>query len=122
MRLKLDENLGRWIEQRCRDAGHDVDTVHDEGLASADDRTIFSAGVAEGRALITLDLDFSNPMRFDPVESAGIAVLRVPAYPTRKDLDEVVETLLTGLDTRDLQGHLWIVRSDRIREYDPGRS
>lgn len=122
MRLKLDENLGRGIEHRCRDAGHDVATVHEEGLASADDRTIFGACVTERRALITLDLDFSNPMRFDPTESAGIAVLRVPAFPTRADLDEAVETLLVGLDARDLNGHLWVVRPDRIREYDPGRS
>jgi predicted nuclease of predicted toxin-antitoxin system len=122
MRLKVDENLGRWIEHRCRDAGHDVATVHDEGLATADDRTIFRACVTERRALITLDLDFSNPMRFDPTESAGIAVLRVPTFPTHADLSEAVETLLTGLDGRELDGHLWIVRSAGIREYDPGRS
>lgn len=122
MRLKLDENLGRWIEHRCREAGHDVGTVHDEGLATADDGTIFRACIAEHRALVTLDLDFSNPMRFDPAASAGIAVLRVPAFPTRADLDGAVETLLAGLKARDLAGHLWVVRSDRIREYDPGRS
>jgi predicted nuclease of predicted toxin-antitoxin system len=121
MRLKLDENLGRWIEQRCRDAGHDVATVHEEGLATADDGAIFRACIAERRALVTLDLDFSNPMRFDPAASAGVAVLRVPAFPTRVDLEAAIGTLLTGLDARDIGGHLWVVRSDRIREYDPGR-
>lgn len=76
MRLKLDENLGRrWAEQ-LRLAGHDVHTVHDEGLAGAADRDVIAAAVDERRVLVTMDLDFANPMRFPPGDTAGVVVLR----------------------------------------------
>lgn len=44
-------------------------TVIDEGLSGANDVDVLAAAVAEDRALITLDLDFANPMRFPPHET-----------------------------------------------------
>ncbi len=61
VRIKLDENLGHTAETRLRAAGHDVDTVHDEDLAGAGDDRVFNAARAEGRILVTLDVDFANP-------------------------------------------------------------
>ena len=61
MKLKLDENLGHRAAEQCRQAGHDVDTVVDDGLASADDDKVHRAAATEGSVLVTLDLDFSNP-------------------------------------------------------------
>ena len=52
MKLKLDDNLGlRWVA-RLRDSGHDVDTVHDEGLLGGGDGTVLGAAVEAGRALV----------------------------------------------------------------------
>lgn len=118
MRIKLDENLGRSIEELFRRAGHDVATVYGQDLVSATDEEVFAACVAERRALVTLDLDFSNPMRFDPTVSAGVAVLRIPAYPSREDLDDVAATLIDGLEDAPIRGRLWVVRGDRIRQYE----
>lgn len=36
----------------------------------------------EGRAIVTLDLDFANPLRFKPSHFSGIAVLRLPSATT----------------------------------------
>ncbi len=64
MRLKLDENLGlRWVSI-LRAAGHVVYTVHDECLRGADDQAVLDGAVGADRALVTLDLNFSNPLRF----------------------------------------------------------
>ncbi|HVF14072.1 MAG TPA: DUF5615 family PIN-like protein [Acidimicrobiales bacterium] len=67
MSLKLDENLGATCFKGLRDRGHEVDTVSDEGMSGAFDADVLAA-VGADRALVTLDLDFSNPF---PVLSGG---------------------------------------------------
>ncbi len=119
MRLKLDENLGlRWVSL-LRAVGHDVDTVHDEGLRGADDQAVLDGAVGANRALVTLDLDFSNPMHFPPAETAGIAVLRVSDRPGRDEIDAVVERLTEALASAELAGHLWVIDASRVRQYQP---
>jgi hypothetical protein len=66
VRIKLDEGLSHLAETALRTAGHDVDTVHDEDLAGAGDDRLFNAARSDGRALVTLDVDFANPTRFPP--------------------------------------------------------
>jgi hypothetical protein len=119
LRLKLDENLGRTEAEFLRAAGHDVDTVVDEGLMSASDATVIDAARAAGRGLVTLDLDFSNPLRFDPRAYAGIAVLRLPRRPARDDLRQALTTLVRGLERQPFPRRLWIVQAHAIREYQP---
>ena len=70
--------------------------------------------------LVTIDLDFANPLRFPPAATAGIAVLRVRDRPDRGGLDAVVPQLITGLKTADIAGHLRIVAPTRVRQYEPG--
>ena len=64
MKIKLDENLGRRIEELFQAAGHDVATVYSEGLSSAADGLVIDAARQEGRCLVTLDLEFGNPLLF----------------------------------------------------------
>jgi hypothetical protein len=75
------------------------------------------AAIASNRALVTLDLDFANPIRFPPRRTPGIAVLRVRDRPERRDLDLVVTELIAGLSRLTLVGHLWVVEPERIRQY-----
>lgn len=81
-----------------RQAGHDVATVVEQGLQSASDPDVIEVCRAEGRCLVTLDLDFSNPLRFNPADYSGIVVLRLPARPTPEDLTDAVQTLIGGLE------------------------
>ena len=78
MLIKLDENLGERGRQLFAEAGHDVSTVKDQGLAGAAYPTVIDVCRAEGHCLVTLDLDFSNPFLFPPEPYAGIAVIRLP--------------------------------------------
>jgi predicted nuclease of predicted toxin-antitoxin system len=120
MRLKLDENLGfRWRD-RLREVGHDVDTVIDEKLSGASDVSVLEAAVAAFQALVTLDVDFANPLRFPPHRTPGIAVLRVHDRPGRQEIDLAFTTLIDGLRRLDLSGRLWIIEPNRIRQYRPG--
>jgi len=66
MRLKLDENLGQAIAEIFREAGHDVATVQQQGLGGIQDEALYNRCRQEGMCLVTLDLDFSNVLRFPP--------------------------------------------------------
>ena len=109
------------MASRLAEQGHDVTTVLEQRLNGAADVALAQVCAAEGRALVTMDLDFANPLRFDPALHAGVAVLRLPARPSPEDLLAAVETLGRALKAQELSGRLWIVERDRIREYDPGR-
>ena len=71
------------------------------------------------RVLLTLDLDFANPMRFPPANTSGIAVLRVRERPGRNDVDLVTRRLIFGLAAHNLKARLWVVEPAHIREYRP---
>lgn len=118
MRIKLDENLGRRWADQLRHAGHEVHTVHDESLSGASDDDVLAAAVAEDRALITLDLDFANPIRFPPGDTAGIVVLRIRDRTGLDDLDRLVGELIDTLTRAEPRGRLWIVERDRVRQYE----
>ena len=88
-------------------------------LEAVSDAELIELCRKEGRALVTLDLDFANPLEFRPADYPGIAVLRLPKRPTPDDYQQVVATLVKGLERNALAGKLWIVEPSRLRVYEP---
>lgn len=119
MRLKLDENLGKSAAEVLQQAGHEVATVPSQRLFGVEDRPLIETCRREGRCLVTLDLEFGNPLLFKPSDYPGIVVLRLPPRPTPQDLLDAVHTLIGGLDRESVMGKLWVVQRGRIREYQP---
>jgi predicted nuclease of predicted toxin-antitoxin system len=115
MKFKLDENIGRRGEAFLRSVGHDVETVRQEGLGGEDDERIFQAAIFEQRALITLDHDFGQVIRFPPEGTHGIVVLELPAHPTVESLLTRLQEFLAVLQIRPLENELWIVEPGRVR-------
>ena len=71
MKFKLDENLGHGFQAVFQNVGHDIATVLSEDLSGATDEQIFEICCSEERCLITLDLDFADPVRFQSRRCGG---------------------------------------------------
>ncbi len=122
MKLKLDENLGKRGLDTLSAAGHDVATVASQSLQRAADAKLIECCRREKRALVSLDLDFANPLHFRPSDYSGIAILRLPRKASHADLLTAVRTLAAGLERENLDGKLWIVERGRIRVFQEKQS
>ena len=76
MRFKIDENLPVEAADLLQAAGHEATTIHDEHLVGQPDPNVAQVCRDECRALVTLDLDFSD-IRTYPSMRHGI-----PGWPT----------------------------------------
>lgn len=64
MKFKLDENLGIRTQQVFQASGFDVLTVRDQRLEGCADQQLYEVCCSEKVCLVTLDLDFSDVLRF----------------------------------------------------------
>jgi len=115
MKFKLDENFGTRTQALFRAAGHDVQTVRGQELQGCLDLDLYKVCCKEQRCLVTLDLDFSDVIRFPPASASGVVVIRVPRNPSLALLMQLVRQFLQALTRMPIEGKLWIVESGRIR-------
>lgn len=118
MKLKLDENFDVRCVPALIAAGHDVHTVRDEALCGSPDEVVFETCRREGRTLVTLDLDFSNPFRFSPAHTAGVVIVR-PHRMVASAIQQTLLSVLPELAARNVEGSLWIIEPGRLRVYEP---
>jgi predicted nuclease of predicted toxin-antitoxin system len=114
MRFKIDENLHDDVAAVVMAAGHDVQTVYDEGLRGSPDDAIARHCQLEDRALVTLDLDFADIRTYPPAAHAGFIVLRV-GNQSRSHVLRVMSSVLTLLESEPLANRLWVVSEAGIR-------
>ena len=117
MRIKLDENLGAMGAVILKAAGFDVATVADQNLLSTPDADLARICATEGRCLVTLDRDFSDPLRYPPRQYAGIIVIRLPGRFRLPLVERALALVVEASKQTDVRGRLWIAEVDRIREY-----
>jgi predicted nuclease of predicted toxin-antitoxin system len=118
VKLKLDANLGARGRRLLVEVGHDVATAESQGLALASDETLIAVCTAEGRALVTLDTDFANALRYPPAHYAGIVVVRTTPRATASDIEAALAALFRAVGDSLLTGRLLIVdATGRVREY-----
>ena len=118
MKFKIDENLPFEAAEVLRGAGFGANTVGDEALSGADDETVVSVSLSEGRILVTLDLDFANIRAYPTGGHAGIIVLRLK-HQDKQTVLAYMRRLAKALANRDATSELWIIDANRIR-FRPG--
>ncbi len=114
MKLKLDENLPSELVAELTSAGHDVETVFEEGLQGALDPAILQRARLEGRVLLTLDKGIGHVLQYPPQEYAGVVLFR-PNGAGRSVTFEFVRTRFPELSGHDLHGQLVVVTERSIR-------
>ena len=114
MKVKLDENLPHSLINVLTSAGHDTDSVADEGLTGADDQTVFVSARNAGRLLVTLDRGFGDIRRYEPGTHAGIVVLRLPDESAAAVVG-AIRRLMAQHSLEDLFGAIAIVEPARLR-------
>ena len=117
MRFKLDENLPAEMADLFNRAGHDAVTVLDQQMGGVSDPDLATVCVQERRAIVTLDIDFSDIRTYRPSAYSGIVVFRLNNQ-ARDHVLEIGARFLQRLSTTSLDGQLWIVEESRVRVRD----
>ncbi|MFA5915334.1 MAG: DUF5615 family PIN-like protein [Burkholderiales bacterium] len=116
MKFLLDANMPRAALAVTRSRGHSVEHVRDIGLGDATDARIVEHARSVGAVLVTRDLDFADVRRYEPAQSPGLLVLRVPDDGTAAQVAAVLGRFLALADlVMQLPGHLVILERDRVR-------
>jgi len=116
VKIKLDENVHGDVAAALVALGHDVRTVYEQHLAGRPDTDLARAIKAEGRCLVSFDLDFADPRLFPPSDFAGLVVLRL-RHPTARHQIERVTAFFAAEPA--LNGRLWILEESRARNWTP---
>jgi predicted nuclease of predicted toxin-antitoxin system len=114
MKFKLDENLPLEIAELFRHAGHEIDSVQDEGLSGAADEEILKRVQIENQVLLTMDKGIGDVRLYPPKLYPGIVLFR-PSSSGRGEVLRFVQAALTDLLAITLVGHLAIVSPRGIR-------
>jgi predicted nuclease of predicted toxin-antitoxin system len=114
MRFKVDENLHPDVADVLRQSGHDALTVYEQGLRGHADGEVAGVCQKEDRAILTLDLDFSDVREFPPQDYSGVVVFRLVSQG-RASVTRAVGRILPMLTSEPLAGHLWIVDEHHVR-------
>lgn len=115
MSFKLDENLGTKTRQVFLDAGHDVQTVREEGFHGHADDAVYEVCRLERRCLVPLDLDFGNVLRFPSGPTAGIVVPRPGRGISPNVLATLPRQLVAMIASQPVEREVWTVELGRVR-------
>jgi hypothetical protein len=76
MKFKVEENLPSEVATDLAAAGHDSQTVFEEGLAGSADPILIDAAHRERRVLLTMDKGIADVRSYPPDQYDGIILFR----------------------------------------------
>lgn len=113
MKIKLDENLSRYLKPALVTEGHQASTAADEGLLGKTDEDVAAAAAGEGMMAFTLDLEFGNLRKYPPGPHAGVVLFR-PHSMGPKSVATFVLDFVRRCNA-ELTGAVVVVDPDRVR-------
>lgn len=95
-------------------AGHDAVHAFSLGMASAPDAVILEKARAEGRVVITADLDYSWLIAVQKADSPGLILFRGGSFSDREML-ALLDRVLAQAAELDIEHAITVVDRNRIR-------
>lgn len=114
-RCLVDEALPPKLAKLLTEAG--IESVHalDVGLRGEPDDQVLALAIAEGRALVTIDADFANILRFPPESHRGIFVARFPDRISIATLLRSIVEAIRSIPDEEVDKTLIIIEAGAIR-------
>lgn len=114
MRFLADMGVALRIVEWLRSQGHDVTHLREEGLHRLPNGQIFAKAIAEGRALLTFDLDFGEIAALARGRRASVILFRLHNTRTPHVIDRLA-AVLASLTNALEKGAIVIVEESRHR-------
>jgi predicted nuclease of predicted toxin-antitoxin system len=120
MRIKIDENMPTELAGELGALGHDVHTVHDEGLEGTSDEVVGNAARAEKRFLITQDKGFADLREWEADPGGGVMLVRID-HDTRQELIDAVMSVFRAEPVEAWAGKHVKVTRKKVRVQSLGK-
>lgn len=116
MLFLIDENTTASIGILFEEKGFEVEHVRAiKELRGQSDEVIFNYAAKKEADIVTRDLGFTKPGRFDLSRLAGMVVLRFPNEISVKTVNQEVERLIAGMEEKDFYKKIIVVEPGSIR-------
>lgn len=92
--MGVDVRVARWLV----DQGHDATHLRDEGLQRMPNGEIFAKAIAEGRIVLTFDLDFGEIAALSGQKKASVILFRLHNPRTSHLIDRLRTVLAESSD------------------------
>lgn len=97
-----------------RAAGHDAVHASEVGLSTATDLEIVKTARAQGRIIVTADLDYPRLLALQKAEGPGIILFRGGTYSDAEML-VLLDRVLAQSEPSDLESSITVVDQGRVR-------
>lgn len=104
MLFLIDENLPISLGEIFSSRGHAVQTIRNlKQLQGRPDEVVFNYAQEKKAVIVTRDLGFTNPFRFDISKLVGVVILRFPNDISIKTLKNEAKRLMENLKDSDFK-------------------
>ena len=115
MRFLADMGVSMRVVQWLRTQGYDAVHLRDEGLQRLPNGKIFDKAEAEGRIVLTFDLDFGEIVALRPQEATTSVILFRLRDTRTPRVIERIERVLAGSSDELQSGAIVVVEEGRYR-------
>lgn len=114
MKLLLDMGLSPRTADFLRAQGHDAVHLSPRGLHRLADRDVMTLAAAEGRVVVTFDLEFSRVLAIQRLVSPSVILFRLERFTT-DEVNAIFVSLLAKHSAELAAGAIIVVDPQRVR-------
>jgi len=113
MRIHVDENLPFELVEELTKLGHDVEHVRSVNLSGRTDRDVWDFAQAEGRLLVSQDIEFSDARRMNDSPHFGFVLVRLDQ--SRRGIIQRVREAFASERVEEWRGAIVVITERKVR-------